>query len=74
MMGSGFIECEEELIGFNHNDLISKLFEEWKFPEVLCNDIKFICRSINLTPQFVNEHKLASIVTARSILSPRAFS
>jgi len=67
--GIRFIECEEELIGFNHNDLISKLFEEWKFPEVLCNDIKFICRSINLTPQFVNEHKLASIVTAADIIA-----
>lgn len=67
--GIRFVECEEKLLGFNHNDLISKLFEEWKFPEVLCNDIKIICRSINLTPQFVNEHKLASIVSVADIIA-----
>ena len=67
--GIRFIECEEKLVGFNHNDLISKLFEEWRFPEILCNDIKFVCRSINLTPQFVNEHKLASIITVADIIA-----
>lgn len=67
--GTRFIECEEELLGFNHNDLISELFTEWKFPEVLCEDIKIICRSISLTPQFVNEHKLASIVTVADIIA-----
>lgn len=56
-------------MGFNHNDLISKLFEEWRFPEVLCNDIKLVCRSINLTPQFVNEHKLVSIISFADIIA-----
>lgn len=67
--GIRFIECEEKLVGFNHNDLISRLFEEWKFPEILCNDIKFVCRSTSLIPQFVNEHKLASIVSVADIIA-----
>lgn len=67
--GIRFIECEDELLGFNHNDLVAELFSEWKFPDILCADIKIICRSINLNKQFIDEHKLASVVTVADIIA-----
>lgn len=67
--GIRFIECEEELLGFNHNELISELFTEWKFPDIICSDVKLVCRSIKLTRQFVNEHKMASIISVSDIIA-----
>lgn len=67
--GIRFVECERELLGFDHNDLMSELFTEWKYPELLCNDIRFICRSVDLTRQFMSEHKLAGIVNIADIIA-----
>ena len=37
--GGHFISCEDEMIGINHNDLISGLFPIWKIPQEITDAI-----------------------------------
>jgi HD-like signal output (HDOD) protein/DNA-binding NarL/FixJ family response regulator len=67
--GMRFIESENELMGFNHNELMGQLFTEWNFPEALCNDVQFMGRSGSLTKNFMSEHPLAGIVSVADIIS-----
>jgi HD-like signal output (HDOD) protein len=67
--GLRFIECEEEILGFNHNELMAELFAEWKFPDSLCHEITYLCRSIQLTKEFLTSHPVAAIVSVADIIA-----
>ena len=67
--GIRFIECENDLMGFNHNDLMAELFAEWNFPEILSNDIQYMCRSLEITTSFMKEHTVAAIISVADIIA-----
>jgi HD-like signal output (HDOD) protein/DNA-binding response OmpR family regulator len=67
--GIRFIECEDEIMGFNHNELMADLFAEWKFPDTLYQEVRYMCRTIQLTKDFITGHPLASVVSIADIIA-----
>ncbi|NLE00946.1 MAG: HDOD domain-containing protein, partial [Fibrobacter sp.] len=67
--GLRFIHYQKEIIGLNQNDLMSELFAEWNFPEVLCNDIKLVHQSGIITREFLEAHPMAGIVSIADVIA-----
>ncbi|MBE6043148.1 MULTISPECIES: HDOD domain-containing protein [Clostridium] len=57
--GVSFLDAEEEILGFNHGDVGSKVAEKWNFPKELVESIQY-----HHTPEKsqANNSKLVSIV------------
>jgi len=60
--GVPFNTCHEQILGFNQNELLVQLFEQWNFPESIIQNVMFFGSNDMLTAAGLKERPLASIV------------
>jgi HD-like signal output (HDOD) protein len=60
--GIRFLHLQKELLGFNHNDLMEQLFQEWKFPDTFCSDIMYFGSPQTVTREFLLKRPLPAII------------
>ncbi len=60
--GVPFNICHEQILGFNQNELLLQLFEQWNFPESIIQNVMFFGGNDTLNAASLKERPLASIV------------
>jgi HD-like signal output (HDOD) protein len=67
--GVRFLQLQNDILGFNHNDLMAILFQEWKFPETFCGDLRFIGSPEAFTKDFLQKRPLSSIINIAEVIA-----
>jgi HD-like signal output (HDOD) protein/DNA-binding response OmpR family regulator len=67
--GMCFLHLQNDVLGFNHNDLMAQLFLKWNFPESFCNDLLFLCCPQALSEDFLIQRPLPAIVSIAQVIA-----